>query len=160
MKRAAPAALFTSTLCRAQQVAAALGLAWGLPPEGADFAREIHCGEMEGMPLAELQRDYPEFWTRNAAQVDDTFAWPGGETYAGFRARILEGMQAAASAYAGQRVAIVTHAGVVSQVLGVIRGRPASVWAPDRPRPLTATEIRWQNGRPDAILTYDDPDWY
>ena len=158
--RAAPDALFTSTLARARQVADALAPVWMLRPHSADWAREIHCGELEGIPLQHLQREFPELWLRNEAQADETFAWPGGESYAGFRARIRAGVKAVAEAHAGGRIAIVTHAGVVSQVLGIIRRRPASMWAADRPDPLTATEILCENGVPSAVLTFNDPDWY
>lgn len=158
--QAVPDALFTSPLRRAREVAAALGRGWALEPYAAEWAREIHCGDVEGMPLQQLQREFAVYWTRNEAQADETFAWPGGETYGEFRARILEGLRATAAAHAGQRVAVVTHAGVVSQALGVIRGRAASVWEPDRPNPLTATEITWSNGGLNAVLTFNNPDWY
>lgn len=155
-----PDALYTSTLTRARDVAVALGRAWTRDPQPAHWAREIHCGEVEGMPLRELEREFPELWIRNLAQTDDGFAWPGGETYAAFRARVLAGLDAIAAAHANTRVAVVTHAGVISQVLGAIRARPPCVWAVDRPAPLTATEITWAHGRPTAVLTYNDPDWY
>jgi broad specificity phosphatase PhoE len=158
--RSIPDALLTSTLSRAWAVAVALGRRWGLQPQGAEWAREIHCGECEGLPLSVIQRDFAKFWALNEAQTHDTFAWPGGETYSEFRARILAGLQGIATAYAGSRVALVTHAGVISQVVGVVRGRPAAAWVPDRPRPLTATEVTWHNGAPSAVLTFDDPDWY
>ena len=156
----APDALFTSTLQRATAVARELGRVWGIAPQRADWAREIHCGDVEGMPLEQLQRQSPELWSRNEAQREDTFAWPGGESYAQFRARVLVGLAAAAAAYPSGRVAVVTHAGVISQVLGVIKGRPACVWEPDRPHPLTATEVLWENGGPRAVLSFNDPDWY
>ena len=159
-RQGVPDALFTSTLRRAREVAAALGRAWGVEPQGAEWAREIHCGDVEGTPLQQLQRDVPEYWIRNEAQADETFAWPGGESYTEFRIRILDGLQATAAAHGGQRVAIVTHAGVISQVLGVIRNRAASQWSADRPDPLTATEFIWSNGEPSTVLTYNDPDWY
>ena len=158
--RPAPDALVTSTLRRARDVAAALERAWTLESQPAEWAREIHCGEVEGMPLEDVQRRFPELWARNEAQEDDTFAWPGGEGYGHFRARIMEGLRATVETHPGGRVAIVTHAGVISQLLGVIRGRPAAVWEPDRPQPLTATEIAWRNGAPSAVLTYNDPHWY
>jgi broad specificity phosphatase PhoE len=158
--QAAPDALFTSTLCRAHRVAAALGRAWGLTPQAAAWAREIHCGEVEGMPLDQLRRDCAELWRRNEAQDDETFAWPGGETYRQFRERILNGLRAVAGEHAGGRVAVVTHAGVVSQVLGIIRNRPASAWAADRPDPLTATEISWSGSGPSRLLAFNRPDWY
>ncbi len=158
--RRIPDALFTSTLSRACAVAVALGRRWALSPQPAEWAREIHCGEFEGMPLEVIQRDFPELWARNAAQTDETFAWPSGETYASFRARILAGLNGIATSHAGSHVALVTHAGVISQIVGVLRGRPASAWMADRPHPLTATEVTWQNGAPAAVLTFDDPDWY
>jgi broad specificity phosphatase PhoE len=155
-----PDVLYTSTLRRASDVAAALGRAWAREPRPVEWAREIHCGDVEGMPLRDLQREFPELWARNLAQNDDAFAWPGGETYAAFRARLLSGLSLAAAAHAGGRVAVVTHAGVISQVLNVIRNRPAAVWALDRPDPLTATEVTWQDGGPQTILTYNDSRWY
>lgn len=155
----APDALLTSTLRRARDVAAALGRAWSLQPDAADWAREIHCGDVEGIPIGLLQRQAPELWARNQAQRDDNFRWPGGETYAEFRGRILAGLNAIAAGHRGGRLVVVTHAGVISQTLGAIRGRPPAVWEEDRPAPLTATEITWVENRPGQILSYNDPDW-
>jgi alpha-ribazole phosphatase/probable phosphoglycerate mutase len=155
-----PDVLFTSTLRRAVEVARELGRAWDLEPRPTDWAREIDCGEFEGMPLQRLQGAFPALWSRNHAQVEDTFAWPGGESYIQFRARVLSGLAAAADAYRSGRVAVVTHAGVIAQVLGVIKGRAACVWEPDRPDPLTATEVLWENCGPRAVLSFNDPDWY
>ena len=124
--RPAPAALVTTrTLRRAHDVAAVLGRAWTLEPQPAEWVREIHCGEVEGMPLEDVQHRFPELWARNEAQNDDTFAWPGGESYGDYRTRVIEGLRATV----------------------VIRGRPAAVWEPDRPQLLTATKITWHNGR-------------
>jgi broad specificity phosphatase PhoE len=158
--RPAPDALYTSTLSRASDVAAELSRSWALETRGAEWAREIHCGCVEGLPLGQLQSQYPELWARNQAEDDDDFAWPGGETYRQFRARVLAGLEAVATAHARGRIAIVTHAGVISQVLGVLRQRPAAVWAVDRPDPFTATEVTWEDGAPRAVLTYNDPGWY
>ena len=154
-----PDALFTSTLQRAADVAEELGRVWAITPRAVEWAREIHCGYVEGIPLAQLQRDFPDVWTRNMAQVDDAFAWPGGETYAQFRARVLAGLSSVADASPGGRVVVVTHAGVIAQVLGAATGRPACVWEPDRPRPLTATEVLWEDGAPRAVLSFNEPDW-
>jgi broad specificity phosphatase PhoE len=112
------------------------------------------------MLLDDVQRRYPEVWSRNAAQKDDAFTWPGGESYGDFRARIIGGLRAAIAPHQGGRVAVVTHAGVISQVLGVIHRRPAAVWERDRPDPLTATEITWQDGVPRGVLSYNDREWW
>lgn len=156
----APDALLTSPLRRAREVAVALGHRWSTPPQSVDWAREIDCGRLEGVPLELIRRDHPEVWARNEAEADDTFAWPGGETYAAFRARVAAGLDRAAMACAGGTVVVVTHAGVISQVLGMLKHRPPCVWRPDRPRPLTATEIVWQDGAPRALVSFSDADWW
>jgi broad specificity phosphatase PhoE len=157
--QAGPDALLTSTLRRAREVAQALGRAWHLAPQPVDWAGEIHCGALEGVKIEEVKRRFRDLWNRNMAQDDDTFAWPGGESYADFRSRIILGLDAAAAAHPGGRVALVTHAGVISQVLGVVRGRRAAAWGPDRPRPLTATEIVWKNGAPATVLNFNEVAW-
>jgi broad specificity phosphatase PhoE len=159
LRRQAPDALYTSTLRRAMDVADSLGTGWRLRPQPAEWAREIDCGDVEGMPFHQIRQVYPEHWARNESENDDDFAWPGGESYAAFRARILDGLRAAVASYIGGRVVVVTHAGVISQVLGVFRGRSPAAWVPDRPHPLTATEIAWQHGGPSRLLRFDDPDW-
>jgi broad specificity phosphatase PhoE len=155
-----PDALYTSPLARAREVAARLADAWRIPAEAAAAVREISCGALEGVPIAEVQARYPQLWKRNEQQADDAFTWPGGESYRAFRARVLSGLERIANRHAGQRVAIVTHAGVITQVLGTIRRRSAAVWKADRPAPLTATEVTWLDGTPGDVLSYNVPDWY
>jgi broad specificity phosphatase PhoE len=158
--RPAPDALFSSPLIRAQEVGALLAARWSLELHSANWAREIHCGLLEGMPLDQIRHRFADVWQQNEAQNDDTFAWPGGETYARFRARIVAGLRATASAHTGGRVAIVTHAGVISQVLGLIRQRPAAVWSEDRPAPLTGTDVMWTGNGPGTVVAFNDPDWF
>lgn len=157
---AAPRALYTSRLSRARQVAAALAQSWALEPRITPWAHEIHCGDVEGVPIDWLKRERPDLWIRNEAQEDDHFAWPGGESYAAFRARVLRGLATLAANHPGERIALVTHAGVIAQVLGTIRGRPPAVWSRDRPDPLSATEVLWGERAPAAVLTYNERNWY
>jgi hypothetical protein len=72
----------------------------------------------------------------------------------------VAGLQGAVAAYPGGRIAVLTHAGVIMQVLGLVRHRPAAVWSRNRPVPLTATEVLWQHGRPPAILAFNEPDGF
>lgn len=112
------------------------------------------------MPLDRVREHFSESWLRNEAQDDDEFAWPGGETYSTFRGRVLQGLQDIAMSHAGTRVAVVTHAGVIAQILGALRRRPAAVWGEDRPDPLTATEVMCGAAGPTALVTFNDPDFY
>jgi hypothetical protein len=50
--------------------------------------REIYCGLCEGVPLAEVQRKFPESWHRNRSQEDKNFRWPEGESYVEFTNRV------------------------------------------------------------------------
>src|SRR5574338_1559107 len=144
-------ALYTSPLIRARDVATALGALWRIEPIVENGVSEIDCGRFEGMPIDALQKQYPELWAANLAQRDEDFAWPGGESYREFRSRVLRGVERIASAHQGAQVAIVTHAGVITQILGALRGRSPAAWEPDRPEPLTATEVTWVNGGPAAL---------
>lgn len=137
-----PDALYASTLVRALETAGAPEDYWrlGIRPDGS--VREIDCGELEGIGIGRIQREHRRLWQRNQAQADDDFSWPAGESYRAFRARVLAGFARIAARHRGQRVAVVTHAGVITQILGVIRGRRAAVWEADRARHFSFTESR------------------
>jgi alpha-ribazole phosphatase/probable phosphoglycerate mutase len=141
-----PAALYASPSARAHETATALGHRLGLPPRLVPALREIHCGRLDGRPLAEVRRRYPELWARNLAQVDDDFRWPGGESYRGFRARVLAALGRIAAAHAGQRVVVVTHTGVISQAIGALDGTAAARWEAHRAGNASLTEVRWPAG--------------
>ena len=150
----APDALYTSPLTRASEVAAALADIWNLREQVVPDLREIHCGQLDGMPIADIQRDYPDVWARQHAQADDELAWPGGESYREFRRRVLGALSELAGRHSGGRVVVVTHAGVISQVLGRLKGRPPAVWEVDRPDPLTLTEVTWADGAPMSLIRF------
>lgn len=155
-----PDALYTSTLTRAREVAAALSRRWNRAVQPETRLREIACGRLEGVPMDDAARAYPELWARNRAQDDDDFAWPDGESYRAFRARVLEGLRRIAAAHRGGRAAVVTHAGVIAQVIGVIEGRRAAQWEPCRPDFLTATEIVWSGREPVDLVAFNERNWW
>jgi broad specificity phosphatase PhoE len=103
--------------------------------------REIHCGAVEGTPLAQVERTYPELWSRNLSQIDDEFRWPGGETYAAFRRRVIRAMRVIAGTHAGGQVLIFTHAGCVNQLLGWMHGQSAARWENFRPGNASLTRV-------------------
>jgi broad specificity phosphatase PhoE len=117
--------------------------------------REIHCGVLDGAVLAEVQTRHPELWSRNLAQSDESFGWPGGETYGEFRSRVLDSMRHIASLHPASRVLIVTHAGVISQVLGASAGLSAARWEAFRPANASVTEVLWR-GRTGSIVRFND----
>lgn len=139
-------AVYSSPLRRALETASAA------PPDAYASLRilrslaEIDCGVLDGSPIGAVQRDYPGLWARNEAQDDENFRWPGGESYRRFRARVLRAVTQIARGHAGGRVLIVTHAGVVNQVLGSIAGQSAARWSSPRPHNASITRVRWAAG--------------
>jgi broad specificity phosphatase PhoE len=155
--RPRPTALYTSPLRRARAVAHVIGSRLGLAPRALDLLREIHCGRLEGVPIREVEQRYPILWRANLRQVDDGFQWPGGESYRDFRRRVLRAISDIAAEHAGERVIIVTHAGVISQFLGALNGIRAACWEAFRPSNASLTVVRWANGTGD-VRSFDDHD--
>lgn len=135
------AVIYASPLRRALQTATALSAA-GLGAVEIDAGlREIGCGELDGMPIDEVKRRYSELWRSNLRQDDDDFRWPGGESYAELRARAVGTIQEIAQRHIGQRVALVTHAGVISQLVGFLRGSRPARWEDCRPDNTSLTQL-------------------
>ncbi len=146
-----PSAVYASTLRRAAETAAG---AAPIAPLLADSLREINCGVLDGEPLAEIQARHPDLWRRNLAQDDENFSWIGGESYRQFRERVLGAVNAIAARHEGERVLVVTHAGVISQVMGALAGASAARWEDFRPGYASITEIDWGDGS--RVRRFDD----
>lgn len=147
--------MYSSPLQRAVDTAWAVGDAIGQRPRLVDCLREIHCGLLDGQLLHEVRSRYPVLWQRNLAQTDETFGWPGGETYQAFRRRVVDAMREIVATHSGERVAIVTHAGVISQIAGLLSGVSAARWDTFRAGNASVTELLWSR-RGSEIVRFDD----
>lgn len=143
---ARPDVLYSSPLKRAMQTGTLLADIWRLALRCDAGLREIHCGRLEGWPIERVLRRHPDLWQRNLDQDDDDFTWPGGESYGGFRVRVLEALERIAARHPNARVAVVTHAGVITQVWNLLEGWPAAAWSRHRGPPLAVTRIAWSGG--------------
>jgi len=128
--------------------------------DGADILydedlREIGCGEVDGLPLREVQRRFADAWARNERQADDDFRWPGGESYAELRRRALAAVSRIAARHPTSRVALVTHAGVITQLLGHLSGTPPARWSAFRVGNASLTELDWASDR-GVLRSFDD----
>lgn len=144
---------YTSPLRRALQTAAATPPP--LVPVPLESLREIHTGDLDGMPIEEVQQHHPDTWRRNLELSDDEFAWPGGESYSAFRERALAAMRDIGSRHPGQRILVFTHAGFISQVIGALAGTPAARWDLHRPANASITEVRWRD-RGGELVSFDE----
>jgi broad specificity phosphatase PhoE len=116
---------------------------------------EIGCGVVDGLHVEEVRARHPDAWQRNERQDDDDFRWPGGESYRELRSRCVDTVDRIAARHAGGRVAIVTHAGVIAQVLGRIAGQRPARWARFRPANASLTELEVDAGAA-RIVSFDD----
>jgi broad specificity phosphatase PhoE len=107
--------------------------------------REISCGDVDGWRVATVQERYPELWQRNLAQNDPDFRWPGGESYRELRTRVLRAMRGIASRHRGERVAVVTHTGVITQVMNHAKGLSPANWKRWRAANASVTTIEWDD---------------
>jgi broad specificity phosphatase PhoE len=151
-----PEAVYSSPLQRA--VSTAVILAQRLSDKRVTLepgVREIGCGSVDGLPIGWVQERFPLAWTTNLQQADPDFRWPGGESYREFRRRVVEAFRRIARTNPDRRVLIVTHAGVISQLIGWSRGDSAARWEAFRPRNASVTELRWHPQGPE-LVRFDD----
>jgi probable phosphoglycerate mutase len=147
--------LFSSDLSRARQTAAPLAAAWGLQPMLVPGLREQKFGEWEGLDLPAIQQRYADLWPLWLEQ-DIDFAVPGGESLRQFHTRVLGAVKELASqAETGkrgkhdqraQRLAIVTHGGVLDMLWRTAQGLPLTGLR-ECPIPNTGlNRLRWAGG--------------
>jgi probable phosphoglycerate mutase len=108
-------ALFASDLQRAMQTAAALERQWKLPTRSVPALREQSFGVLEGLEVAAVPDLHPDLWARWLTHQAD-FALPGGESLRQFHDRVIDAVQRLAASHAGQRLAVVTHGGVLDML--------------------------------------------
>lgn len=147
--------VYASPLSRALDTAAAICRRRGGSVRVLDGLCEIDCGTADGLPLAEVWTRYPDAWQQNLRQDDPAFRWPGGESYAEFRERCVSAICAIAARHRRAPVIVVTHAGVISQVLGHIHGESAACWSRFRPENASVTEVNWEEDA-GSVARFDD----
>jgi len=147
--------IYTSPLSRARDTARPLAAAALGAVEVCEALKEIDCGRVDGWPIARVQREYPDHWMANLRQLDDDFRWPGGESYRELRRRSVRAARFFAARHPGGRVAVVTHAGVICQLIGHLSGTPAARWEAMRPDNASITEVRWRGDGGELVVFND-----
>jgi broad specificity phosphatase PhoE len=131
------AAIYSSPRRRALETAAALGA-----PVVVDALRELDFGELEGRTYDEIAAERPELY-RAWMETPTEVAFPGGESYAQLRARVVAAVEELRARHAGETVAAVTHGGVVRAVLGhVLRMPDEAIFRLDQ-RYLAVNVVEW-----------------
>ncbi len=107
--------LRSSHLLRASATAERIGAACGLLPEQDPVWAEYFKGPLEGVDSSD--EEYARHW-----RDGDWREWPGGEVRGDFRDRVLRALHECPE---GSRTLVVTHGGVVNEVLRALLGGPA-----------------------------------
>lgn len=150
-------AAYASPLQRARVTASYVSDAIGVPTLLEPDLREIGCGSADGLTAEDVRARYPGAWQRNERQDDDDFRWPGGESYREFRERCVGAVRAIAARHGGERVVVVTHTGVITQVLGSIDRLPPARWRTYRAGNGSITHLEWEGDRA-RVIRFDDRD--
>lgn len=115
--------LVSSPLQRCARFAEALGEQLQLPVTLEKDLQELHFGAWEGRSAAALMETDADalghFWADPYG-----FTPPQGEPVTAFSLRVLAAVERLRQAYAGQRVLLVSHGGVMRLLLARARGLP------------------------------------
>ncbi|QHC94767.1 alpha-ribazole phosphatase family protein [Pseudomonas sp. M20] len=115
--------IVSSPLQRCARFAAELGEQLNLSVHLDKDLQELHFGAWEGQSAAALMETDAEalglFWADPYS-----FTPPQGEPVSEFSTRVLEAVARLHSAYAGERVLLISHGGVMRLLLAQARGLP------------------------------------
>jgi alpha-ribazole phosphatase len=141
------AAVYASPLVRALDTARAIASAQRLEPVVRPELRELDFGELEGLAYDEIAAERPElyrFWMEEPAGV----RFPGGESLADLRERVLPVLAEIRERHAGETAVVVAHGGVVRVALADVLGIPdAAIFRLDQP-PGAVSVIDWLGDTP------------
>jgi broad specificity phosphatase PhoE len=107
------AAVYTSPLERAVATARSIAEGRNLTPVLVDDLREIDLGAVDGLAFEEYPSELQEALLRSPA----TAAFPGGESFADVRARVVPAVDAIVARHKCASVAVVAHAGPIRALL-------------------------------------------
>ena len=108
--------IYTSDLQRARQTAEAINMELGVPFTPRSGLREISFGKWEGLSWEEIERQdavMANLWLKKYPHQPA----PGGEAYTEFSLRIQAEAELLFQFAKERRVAAVTHAGVIREIL-------------------------------------------
>jgi broad specificity phosphatase PhoE len=136
--------VYTSPLERAAFTARAVAARHELVPVEVADRREIEPGSVDGLPFDE----YPADLRAELVSRPLSVRFPGGESYAEMRDRVLPALETIAAAHARRSVTVVTHAGPIRAALAVWLGIAGEALFRIDQRPASVNVVDWVDGVP------------
>jgi len=121
------------------------GRRWAMQPVPVVGLREQSFGVLEGLDVPTIKARHAELWHLWLEHRGD-FALPGGESLIQFHARVIAAVRELAAASPGQRVAVVTHGGVLDMLWRTAHGLPVSGLRTCEIPNTGLNRLRWVNG--------------
>lgn len=120
--------LLSSPLSRAGDTAAPIGKRHGIETSVIEDLIEMDFGDLEGFTFDRVLAEYPDLARKALDPADQTLVWPNGESRSGFHQRVRQTFQTLVNQHAGNRLAIVSHNGVLGSFLAQLQGNSPDNW--------------------------------
>ena len=138
--------VYSSNLLRAVETAQAANLYWNVEHIIRPELREISFGHMEGMDDRDIAVKYRDFKAQQALMEED-LPYPGGECAADVIRRAGPVLERLAES-GHERIAVVTHGGVIRTMAAWYLGMPLEKWrllGKDLEN-TSITQLKWDRG--------------
>lgn len=137
-------AFYVSPLPRARSTALAIATAIQRQPTVTAGLREFDLGDWEGRSFRDL-KEKEQLWEH--WRVDPTFAPPNGESPYTFNLRAVSVIRTLADTHADQTVLVVTHGGLICNVLATWLGDGPGDWRRWEPHNCAITILQVIHGQ-------------
>ena len=151
-------AVYSSDLLRASQTAEKLTQTLGIGLQKHAGLRERHFGSFQGMTFAQVEATYPteaKCWRDRTPDFIPGGSREEGESLQAFSDRVLQTLDAIALEYQGQKIAIVTHGGVLDVIYRAATKTPIQAprtWALGN---TSVSHLRWSS-QGIELITWSD----
>ena len=148
--------LYASTLPRAIETAEILNEALGLEVETDERVCELHPGEADNMTFAEYSTTYYAEGSGRWRDDPSIPTAPGGESWTGFMARVVDALHDLTSRHAGDTIVVACHGGIVDASLLQLLGM-GDQYVPARFVTVNASLTEWTRRRDRwRLVRYND----
>lgn len=148
-------ALYASPLQRARATAETIGAVCGLATIAHAGLTEMHFGAAEGLTMNAMLERFPEHALRFQDLGDMDVAFPGGESRREFHTRVRAALDDIVTHRRGERLLIVSHAGVIGSLVAQILGGDPNDWRAYQVSNCSVTHLELRTDGPIAHVVND-----